>query len=179
VRFRHSLVRALVGVVEIWLVFGTVAILTSLVSPRGKRVGDYLAGTVVVRERVPTQAAAIVSMPPQLATWAAGLELSRLPDALALAVRQMLGRTQDLSPQSRAQMAQRMAYEVSRYVSPSPPVGCPPELYLSAVLAERRRRELVRQARQTQQVPAVFPIPQPIPAPQVSGADPDGFRPPG
>ena len=74
-RVRHALVRALVGVVEIWLCLGVIAILTSLVSTRGKRLGDLAAGTVVVRERVPEQAAPILAMPPQLAAWAARLEL--------------------------------------------------------------------------------------------------------
>ena len=56
-RFRHALVRALVGVIEIWTL-PFVAILSSLASTKGKRVGDYLAGTVVVRERVPESGSA-------------------------------------------------------------------------------------------------------------------------
>ena len=126
-RVRHALVRALVGVVEIWLCLGVIAILTSLVSTRGKRLGDLAAGTVVVRDRVPEQAAPILAMPPQLAAWAAGLELSRLPDPLALATRQMLGRAEHHGAAARQQMAQRMAYDVSQVVSPPPPAGCPPE----------------------------------------------------
>ena len=42
--FRQSLVRALVGIVELWLTFGTVALICSIVHPQGKRVGDILAG---------------------------------------------------------------------------------------------------------------------------------------
>ena len=118
-RVRHSLVRALVGVVEIWLCLGVIAILTSLVSTRGKRLGDLAAGTVVVRDRVPEQAAPILAMPPQLAAWAAGLELSRLPDQLALATRQMLGRAGTMAPAARQQMAQRMAYDVSQARQPA------------------------------------------------------------
>jgi uncharacterized RDD family membrane protein YckC len=181
-RVRHSLVRALVGVVEIWLCLGVIAILTSLVSTRSKRLGDLAAGTVVVRDRVPEQAAPILAMPPQLAAWAAGLELSRLPDPLALATRQMLGRAATLAPVARQQMAQRMAYDVAQLVSPPPPVGCPPELYLAAVLAERRRREIARLDRQAAANRPATPLPyvgsQPSPPP-LTGADPTGFRPPG
>jgi uncharacterized RDD family membrane protein YckC len=179
-RVRHSLVRALVGVVEIWLCFGVIAILASLVSARAKRLGDLAAGTVVVRDRVPEQAAPILAMPPQLAAWAAGLELSRLPDPLALATRQMLGRASGMSAAARQQMAQRMAYDVAQYVSPPPPVGCPPEPYLAAVLAERRRREIVRQERRAQ---LSAPVPTAVPSwpapPPATGADPAGFAPPG
>lgn len=180
-RFRHALVRALVGVVEIWMVSGTIAILTSLASSKGKRVGDHLAGTVVVRERVPQRAAPVMPMPPALAGWAAGLELSRLPDHLALAARQMLSRGYDLGPTARMQMAQQVAYDVSRYVSPPPPPGCPPEAYLAAVLAERRRREIARLPKPTQP-PYVQPPPQaPLqPSPQAPlPAHPNGFQLPG
>ena len=54
-RFRQAFVRGLLGVVEIWLTFGTVALIASLASAKGRRIGDYLAGTVVVHERVPVR----------------------------------------------------------------------------------------------------------------------------
>ncbi|HSR24524.1 MAG TPA: RDD family protein, partial [Candidatus Eisenbacteria bacterium] len=59
IRFRHAFVRGLLAVVEIWMTFGSIALITSLASSKGKRVGDYLAGTVVVRERVPVAGAPI------------------------------------------------------------------------------------------------------------------------
>ena len=83
-RFRHAFVRGLLGVVEIWLTFGTVALIASLASAKGRRIGDYLAGTVVVHERVPVRAAPVAAMPPQLVGWAQQLDLSRVPDDLAL-----------------------------------------------------------------------------------------------
>src|SRR5699024_1416566 len=42
VRFRQAFVRALVGTVEVWVTFGSVAVITSLVNARGKRLGDLL-----------------------------------------------------------------------------------------------------------------------------------------
>ena len=60
------------------------------VNGKGKRLGDFLAGTVVVRERIPAQAMPLAAMPPQLAGWASGLDLSRVPDDLAMAARQYL-----------------------------------------------------------------------------------------
>src|SRR5690606_2026122 len=53
VRFRHALVRGLIGVIEILMTLGVVACIASLVSARGRRLGDVFAGTIVVRERVP------------------------------------------------------------------------------------------------------------------------------
>jgi uncharacterized RDD family membrane protein YckC len=144
IRFRHALVRGLTGVVEIWITSGAVALIVSLASSQGKRLGDYLAGTVVIRERVPTMTAPMVAMPPQLAGWAYGLDLSRLPDDLALAARQFLSRSRELAPEVRDSIGNRLAAAVAACVSPPAPPGVPAWAFLSAVLAERRRRESAR-----------------------------------
>lgn len=174
VRFRHALVRALLGVVEIWLTLGVVALIASLASAQGRRVGDWLAGTVVVRERVPTRAAAVAAMPPQLAGWAQRLDLSRVPDDLALASRQFLARSPELAPQVREEMGASLARALVDVTTPPPPPGVPTWAFLAAVLAERRRRETLRlgglppayggPAPTTHQVPAApIAAPQPVP----------------
>ena len=141
VRFRQAFIRALVGVGELWLTFGSVALICSIVHPQGKRVGDILAGTYAVRVRghAPTRAA--IDMPPQLASWAHTADVRRLPDGLALTVRQFLGRTGTLHPASRVQLGTQLATAVERFVAPLPPTGTHPEYFLAAVLAERRDRE--------------------------------------
>jgi uncharacterized RDD family membrane protein YckC len=147
IRFRQALVRALAGFfVDFWALglFGCVALVVSLISPQGKRVGDLLAGTVVVRERVPVRGGPLAQMPPQLAAWAATLHLSALPDDLALAVRQYLSRVPELNPGVASDMGRRLAADVARYVGQDVPPDVPAWAYLSAVLAERRRRELAR-----------------------------------
>lgn len=143
VRFRQSLIRALVGFGELWVTFGSVALICSIVHPQGKRVGDVLAGTYAVRVRGKAAVRTAVPMPPQLAAWAHAADVRRLPDGLALSVRQFLGRTGTLHPASRVQLGTRLAVEVGRYVAPLPPVGTHPEYFLAAVLAERREREHV------------------------------------
>ncbi|WP_028050209.1 RDD family protein [Cellulomonas sp. URHD0024] len=140
---RQSLVRALVGIVELWLTLGTVAFITSTVNPQGKRVGDVLAGTYAVRVRGTVAQRAPLMMPPQLARWAHTADIARLPDALALSARQFLGRTVTLHPTSRVQLGTRLSTEMERYVNPLPPVGTHPEAFLTAVLTERRNREYV------------------------------------
>jgi uncharacterized RDD family membrane protein YckC len=57
VRFRQALVRALAGVVECWGLAGIPALITAMLSARGKRLGDIFAGTFVVRMRAPRSAA--------------------------------------------------------------------------------------------------------------------------
>lgn len=142
--FRHALTRALVGFVEIWTLFGVPALVSGLVSSKGKRLGDYAAGTYVVRERVHMTLPPPPMMPPQLAAWAAGADIARLPDGLAMAVRQFLMRAPRLSPQSRAVLGAQLRDEVVEYVAPRPPADSHPELVLAAVIADRRRRDAIR-----------------------------------
>ncbi|PRC41703.1 RDD family protein [Mycobacterium sp. ITM-2017-0098] len=159
-RFRQALFRALAGVIEIWMLTGGPAVICSLLSAKGKRIGDYFAGTVVISERAPRQAPPPV-MPPQLAWWASTLQLSGLaPDSAEMA-RQFLSRATQLDPQVRDQMAYRITSDVVAQISPPPPPGTPPPLVLAAVLAERHRRELGR----LQQAAAVPPAPPSWPTP--------------
>ena len=89
-RFRQALVRALAGVIEIWALRGAPALIASLLSAKGKRLGDLFAGTFVIQERLRATAGAPVMMPPPLAAWAVSAELSRLPDDLAAMARSYL-----------------------------------------------------------------------------------------
>jgi uncharacterized RDD family membrane protein YckC len=142
--FRHAVTRALVGVVEIWALLGVPALVSGLVSNKGKRLGDYAAGTYVVRERVKMTLPPPPMMPLQLATWAVGADIARLPDGLAMAVRQFLMRAPLLSPQSRATLGTQLCDEVCTFVAPQPPAGIHPEVVLAAVIADRRRRDAIR-----------------------------------
>jgi uncharacterized RDD family membrane protein YckC len=142
-RFRQALFRALASVVEIWMLLGSPAVICSMLSPKAKRVGDIFAGTVVISERGP-KSAPPPTMPPPLAWWAASLQLSGLGTKQAELARQFLSRAAQLDPRVRDQMAYRIAGDVLTRVAPPPPPGTPPQLALTAILAERHRRELAR-----------------------------------
>jgi uncharacterized RDD family membrane protein YckC len=185
-RFRQALFRALAGVIEIWIFAGGPAVICSMLSPKGKRIGDIFAGTVVISERAPRLSPPL-PMPPQLAWWASSLQLSGLrPDQAELA-RQFLSRASQLDSGIRDQMAYRIVSEIVSQISPPPPPGLPPQLVLSAVLAERHRREL---ARLRPPPPPTAPPPQwpqwptqptyqpPAPPASPSSVDSGGFTPP-
>ncbi|MEV0218566.1 RDD family protein [Streptomyces sp. NPDC050704] len=145
IRFRHALVRGAVGVVEILMTFGIVACIASLVSARGRRLGDVFAGTLVVRERIPAGHTAFVPPPPPwLSGRFTGLDLSGIPDGLWLAVRQYLTRMQQLDPQVGWAMAERLAADVAQHTGAPAPQGVPPAAYLAAVMQERQAREVRR-----------------------------------
>lgn len=148
IAFQHALMRSLIGFVEIYLLFGAPAFFSMLLSSRGKRLGDFAAGTYVVRDRVRLSLPFPPPMPPHLAAWAGTADMTTLPTGLALAVRQYLGRLDSLDPASRATVGARLADQVSEHVSPLPPLGTRPEDFLLAVVAERRERDLARLRRQ-------------------------------
>lgn len=150
ITFHHALVRALVGFVEIYALSGVPAFFSMLMSQRGKRLGDYAAGTYVIRDRVSLRLPVPPQMPPALAGWARTADLAALPTGLALGIRQYLGRFPSLDPHSRQRVGEQLVAEVSRYVAPAPPAGAPPELVLGAVVAARRERDLARLKRDEQ-----------------------------
>ena len=155
--FRHSLVRGLVGYVEIYLLFGIPAILTSMVHPRAKRLGDMAAGTVVISQRASLRLTPPPSMPPALMNWAQSADVAALPSGLTVAVRQFLARAPGLTPSSRHALGVDLLASTLPYVAPPPPPGFHPEVVLSAVVAERRRRDLERLWREEQLRSRVLP----------------------
>lgn len=173
-RFRQALFRALSGFIEIWMFAGAPAVVCSMLSTKGKRIGDVFAGTMVVSERGPKMPPP-VPMPPALAWWASSLQLSGLRPEQAELARQFLARANQLEPAMRDQMAHRIYAEVVAQISPPPPASAPPPLVLAAVLAERHRRELDRLR---PPAPTAWPPPPRGPAappPTVYSRPPGGF----
>ncbi|WP_307832206.1 RDD family protein [Prauserella cavernicola] len=166
IRFRHALIRALAGAFVDFGPFGAWSVVgfsTSLASVTSKRVGDHLAGTVVIRERVPQQYEPGLSMPPALAGWAASLDLSGLTPALALSARQYLGRYHELNQVSRDRIGAELAGEVAASIGAPVPPYTPGWAYLTAVLAERQARDW---ARLSPAAPVQQPVQPPVQQPQ-------------
>ncbi|MFG3229768.1 RDD family protein [Kitasatospora sp. NPDC048194] len=179
VRFRHSLVRGLVGFVELIATTGAVAAITSAVNSDGKRLGDVFAGTVVVRERTPGAGGPTNPLPPvhpqllhDMGRELVAMDLSAVPEQLWLAVRQLLGRIGQLDPSVALRMAVGLAGDLSARIGHPVPPGLHPAAYLGAVLTERQRREWTRAQQQwaaqaaartavAHQPPAQAPVPAP------------------
>ncbi|QES48539.1 hypothetical protein DEJ50_12620 [Streptomyces venezuelae] len=176
IRFRHALVRGAMGVIELLLTLGVVACIASLVSERGRRLGDVFGGTLVIRERVPGARVMPVPPPPP---WLAGrfgaLDLSGVPDGLWLAIRQYLTRMGQLDPQVSAQMAVRLADDLVARTGAQPPAGVPAAAFLAAVVHERQSRDAARAFGPGQisgggamvpvAAPGLIPVPGPVPGP--------------
>lgn len=148
IRFRHALVRTLM-----WLFVDFApwfaccpGIVASLMNKQGKRIGDMVAGTVVIRERHQAIGSPPLFVPGPLVAWAASLELSRFSDDLANTAREYLARYTELEPAAREAIGNTLAAKAAEVTAPAPPAPMSSPAFLSAVLAERRRRELARLA---------------------------------
>ncbi|MEV6068301.1 RDD family protein [Nocardia sp. NPDC052001] len=139
--FRHAVTRGLAGIVDFWILgTGLIAVVVSLCSPNARRIGDALAGTVVVHDRSRLPFAALVLPPPWLQGWARQLDLTGLSDELAVAVRQYLTRFRTLTPVAQDQLGRALVVTVCARLHTPPLNGYPPVQILGAVLAERQRR---------------------------------------
>lgn len=138
--FRQAFIRALVGVFEIWMTFGSVAALVGAFTPRSQRLGDLLAGTYSERSRTPRLPAPAPGLPEALVPWASVADVARLPDRLSRRIAQFARQASALEPGPRARLAASLAAEATAYVSPVPDVD--PETFVCGVAAMRRDREL-------------------------------------
>lgn len=141
---RRVVTRHLIGVVEIWVSSGAIALITGMMTEPTRRLGDIAAGTYVARDRVNLELPPPPAMPPGLAAWARSADMARLPDDLAALIRATLAQAGDFTGASAHRIDEMLVARARPYVSPPPPQGTPPRAYLHAVMAERRRRETAR-----------------------------------
>ncbi|MEV8253442.1 RDD family protein [Rhodoglobus sp. NPDC076762] len=163
--FRHAFIRALLGVLEIFMTAGGLAAAVALLNTRAQRLGDLVAGTYSQYERVTKFASPVVQLPGQLAEWALTADVATMPDALARRVSHFLVAAPGYTPSTRQHHAASLAAEASPYVSPVPQVE--PEILLAAVNAVRRERESAalagEKARLTALQPALTSVPRGFP----------------
>lgn len=131
VSFRHAFTRALVGLLELWLTVGSLALLVALFGSRPRRLGDLLAGTVVQHERLRRSVDPVVTLPPSLVGWAGVADVRRLPQRLENRIAAFFRGAGSVQPGLRAEVARALAAEVADYAQPVPTV--PAEEFLAGV----------------------------------------------
>ncbi|WP_167136660.1 RDD family protein [Diaminobutyricimonas sp. TR449] len=137
--FRHAFIRALTGVLEIFLTVGGMAALIGLLSPKAKRLGDLMAGTYSQHERMSRLTPPVHGVPAQLQQWAVTADVARMPDPLARRIAAFLAEAPRFTPATRDRLSHELAAEASAFVSPVPQIDA--ELFLAGVAAVRRDRE--------------------------------------
>lgn len=141
IRFRHALVRGLVGLGEV-IALPPVGVISMLVSPTDQRLGDMAAGTIVIRERAAARfSMPVVFYPP--AGWesfVSSLDVSGMTPAEYENVRSFLIRACDMAPLPRSNLAERVASPlVARWHQPVP-AGMGAELWLACVASAYQHR---------------------------------------
>lgn len=153
VHVRQSLLRAVMAMLEIWSTSGAIALTCSVIDRKSRRVGDLLAGTMVIQERMRDLAPQRAAVPEALQDWVRGADVGRLPLTLMQDIRSFLPRAGTINPESRRQLSRDLLRRTLPHVAPAPPPGTDPEQFLTAVLAERSRRDesRLRRAQERQQ----------------------------
>ena len=143
IRFRHAAIRGLLGLVDFLVLGGFLAVVFILFTRDNQRLGDLVAGTLVLRERSALAAPAPVSFtpPPGLEHYTATLDPSGVGNEEYQAVRTLLLRAPSLSPGPRSALALQLANPLAARLRPPPPTGISPELYLQCVAAAYQQRQ--------------------------------------
>lgn len=151
--FRHALIRALLGVLEVYMTVGALALVVGMFTPRAQRLGDLVAGTYAERTRTPVLPPDARILPPGMEGWAAIADVARVPDRVGRRLTQFVTGADRMVPGARARAAAELAAEIAPFVAPIPQVD--PETLVRSVVAVRRERELRALSLQAQRVAAL------------------------
>lgn len=142
IRFRHASIRGIFGLVEIWIFLGSLAVLSIVFSKRNQRVGDIVAGTIVLRERSAASPGVAVSFPPPpgYEAYVASLDVSPLSADQYSVIRGFLMRVFSLAPAARMTLAVRLANPTAVLMHHTPPSTVSPEMFLVCVASAYQQR---------------------------------------
>ncbi len=142
IRFRHAAIRGIFGLVEIWIFLGSIAIVSMVCTTRNQRVGDLVAGTIVLRERSAAGPGVAVSFPtpPGYEAYVASLDVTPLSAEQYSIIRSFLMRVLQLSWPARAALAVRLANPTAVLMRHTPPPQVSPELFLVCVASAYQHR---------------------------------------
>lgn len=150
--FSHAAIRNLVRLVDFLPAYYIVGATVMLVDKRSRRLGDLLAGTIVVKEPRdvtletlrPTVWLPTVTVP-QAAGAAPSLStvpnLHRLTGADQSLIAEYFNRRADLTPEAASQLSLRLATAISKKLEYTP-AGDIPEQFLARVARELRGQQL-------------------------------------
>jgi uncharacterized RDD family membrane protein YckC len=143
VRVRHTLIRAALQVVDLFLVpIGVIAVASSLTSPLDQRLGDRVAGTLVLRARSGAGRAMALAFPPLpgYEAYVASLDVSAVSGEQYEVLRSFLTLVGELQPEARFQLADRLARPLSSAMAHVVPPHLHPELFCACVAAAYQQR---------------------------------------
>ncbi len=154
VGFVASAIRNVVRLAD-WLPAGyAVGIVAIIASPRDQRLGDFAAGTVVVRERRPGRTGRLIARPPDgpadsgpgggrrraaAAPGSSSWDVGAVTPREVATVQRFMVRRGDLDPHARLELAERLVAQLRPKVAGAPQ-DVPPEAFLETLLQAKERR---------------------------------------
>ncbi|HEX9258070.1 MAG TPA: RDD family protein [Acidimicrobiales bacterium] len=142
--FRHGAIRAMVGLVDFLVPpGGATAVLSCLASARSQRLGDLVAGTVVLHERANLRTATTALwfvLPPGWEPYAASIDTASVTADQYRLARSYLLRSNQLSLDARYQIGNTIAGSLARQVRHLRPPTVSAEQFILAVVASYQRR---------------------------------------
>ena len=176
VRFRHAAIRSMLGLIDKWLAGGAIGVIVVLLTRRNQRVGDVVAGTIVLRERQAARHQGPVAFrpPPGLESYCTTLDVTGLTQRDYVTIRSFLLRAHTLPLATRNGLARAIALPLHQRLRARVPDGMHPEVWLACLLAAQQARNAPVAARRGTSVwdlpgPA-RPTPRPTAAAEVAGA---------
>lgn len=149
VGFYEALLRNVMRLLDAMPYFYAVGIISALCTQREQRLGDLVAGTIVVREPKvsppdPAQLASEVSEHGR--DFAALIGLERLDEEDFTLIRDFLERRRQLAPEIRGELSISIATRMARKMAFAPPKPVPAEWFLEAVAYQAMGNEKDRAA---------------------------------
>lgn len=143
VRFRQAAIRSALQFADLLLVpIGVIGILSILAGRRDQRLGDRLAGTLVVRSASLTMQSKVFGFPPLpgYEAYVAGLDVAALSAERYEVLRSFLTRVGELTPDARQALANRLAAGTAAAIGAVPSPSMHPEAFLASVVAAYQQR---------------------------------------
>lgn len=143
IRLRHAMLRMMGGLVDRFLPpFGVTGMLFVLGTSRHQRVGDLLAGTIVIRDpdRTPLPMAVWFPVPPGCEAFAATIDPTAMTDEQYTVIRSFLMRNRELSADARYTLAADLARRAAATLRHDGHAKVHPEAYLLCVISRYQRR---------------------------------------
>ena len=120
IRWRHAFARCLTGVFELWMTFGSIAVLASLFNKHSKRLGDMMAGSYVILLAGPRLPAPMPDVPPAYAAVGTGRRPRSYPAGLVAQINSLIRNSPTMHPTAPASVSQDVYARLLEYVTPGP-----------------------------------------------------------
>jgi len=142
ITFRHAAIRAATGLFELLGSSGVIAAFAIFFTKRNQRLGDLVAGTLVLRERTAARAPVATAFRPLPGTedYAATLDVSVLTSDEYLAIRAFLLKASQMNNESRRKIGEQLARQFVERLRTQPPGWMSPEVFLVCAAAAYQRR---------------------------------------